>query len=326
MIHEDGGIVYDPYYREARRTGQLASYEGAPVNQHDLDLGGYHLRFSVPRRAVGYDVIPISYRLTWDPVDGDTSPVFPVAVEATAFEEESRRKGRDLFDLALPGRLDLDVEYLGSVTAHTIPNGRHNLKPDMSDLPGRFPPFERRPMVKSGVVEAGDLVWFKFRYTNAGNTILDAEGLGGCLFYPQLLRKNEQGKYEVVGEPYNLYYRDLEYLYPGESHEIWLHCTGNMPGFAEGAGKSGTPQGFGIASGDYIFRFRMMYRNYKTPDIFMNIWEGPEMFIGEMRFFLKKLRETLSTPLARQSRASEIVVPDQGWRKGAKALPSYRMD
>ena len=62
-------------------------------------------------------MVPITYQLTFEDGEG----AFPVAVEATAFEDESRRKGRDLYDLCLPGKIDLEVEYLGSITAHLIP-------------------------------------------------------------------------------------------------------------------------------------------------------------------------------------------------------------
>lgn len=279
-IHADGGIIYDPLRREAEQTGQLARYHNRPTGRRDLRLGNCRLQIEVPRTATAYDVIPIPYELTWE----GKRPSFPLAVEATAFEDESRRNGRDCHDLNLPGRIDLDVEYLGSITAHLRPNGRHNLKADMSDQPGTYPPFDHRPFVRSGVVEAGDLVWFKLRYTNSGNTILDPEGLGGCLIYPQLLQKQADGQYTAVGTPYNLYYRDLEYLYPGESHELWLHLASNMPGFAEGAGKSGTPQGFGIAPGEYKLQFRLFSRSYRTPEPFLNIWEGPVVFTWELPF------------------------------------------
>jgi len=277
-IHADGGIVYDPLKREAEHTTQLDRYRNAPTNQQELKLGNCRLRVSVPKSATAYDVVPIPYELSWEgpkSAAGESKirrggirrgePAFPLAIEATAFEDESRRKGRDCYDLNLPGRIDLDVEYLGSITAHTRPGGRHNLKPDMSDQPAVYPPFDRRAFVCSGVVEAGDLVWFKLRYTNSGNTILDPEGFGGCMFYPQLLQKQKDGKYEAIGTPYNLYYRDLEYLFPGESHEIWLHLASNMPGFAEGEGKSGTPQGFGIAPGEYKLQLRIFSAATRRP-------------------------------------------------------------
>ena len=38
-----------------------------------------------------------------------------------------------------------------------------------------------------------------------------------------LPQERRRASSEHVGKPYNLYIRDLEYLYPGESHEIWVH-------------------------------------------------------------------------------------------------------
>jgi hypothetical protein len=62
-----------------------------------------------------------------------SQPAFPVAVEAVTFEDKTRSKGQNLFDLSLPGTIDLDVEFLGSVTAHLIPKSRHYLTADFSD-------------------------------------------------------------------------------------------------------------------------------------------------------------------------------------------------
>ncbi len=273
LIHKDGGIIYDPLRREAEATGQLAKYAGAKTRDCEVRLGRYKLKAQVPEKMTAYDVVPIPYKLTWGPDEGG----FPVAVEATALEDESRRRGRDLHDLCLPGRLDLKVQYLGSITGHLIPGARHNLKPDMTDKPGSYPGFERRPFTKSGVVEAGDLVWFKFRYTNTGNTILDPEGMGGCLWFPELHKKNAEGKWEFYGRPYNLYIRDLEYLYPGESRELWFS-------FAKWAYNLNAP----LEPGEYLIRLRMVYRWYKHFDTFINIWDGPPMFIYEQPILVEK--------------------------------------
>jgi hypothetical protein len=280
-IHADGGIVYDPLRREAVKTGALAKWEGVRRRSAVLRTGPYRVDLLVPETVSAYDVVPVDYRVSWE---GESAPErFPLAVQAVAFEQESRRKGRDLHDLALPGTLDLDVEFLGTVTAHLQPGARHNLTPDMSDEPGQYPGFTYTPLRHSGVVEAGDLVWFRMRYTNTGNTILKSEGLGGYQLYPNLLRRNAEGEFVDGGGPYNLYYRDLEYLYPGESREVWIHCTGNVPGFSS-SGASETPQGFGLAPGEYRFQFRITYRCYRDPAPFTNIWEGPFAYVWEMPF------------------------------------------
>ncbi len=308
--HEDGGLIYDPLRREAGKTGQLERYQNVPVTGKTLTSDGVSVKLTIPEKVHAYDVVPISYELLWK---DDKGPRFPLAVAATAFEDETRRRGRDLFDLALPGRIDLKISFLGSITAHHVRGARHNLKADLSDAPKVYPPFRRRPQVRSGVVEAGDLVWFKFRYTNIGDTIIDPEGFGGCQFHPQLLRKNRDGKYVPAGEPYNLYVRDLAYLYPGESRDMWFHCTGSMPGYVASPDNP-TPQGFGLVPGEYIYRFRMTFRCYASTDPFLNIWAGPFAYKWDMPFTVEKA--------ARQApvQVGKTVLTDAG---GAPKLPSF---
>lgn len=274
-IHQDGGLIYNPLYREASATGQLAKYLKSPKIQKTVKLHGYTLSYTIPKEAVGYDVIPIQYNLRWD---GEAK--FPLAVEATAFEDEKRRGGKDLFDLALPGKLDLKVEYLGSITAHLIPNAKHNLKPDMTDEPGLYPGFKRNPMVKSGVVESGDIIWFKFKVTNAGNTILDPEGFGGWAMYPELLKKDASGEFKHYSNHYNLYIRDKKYLYPGESHTFWINFT-----------SAASMDSYRIEPGEYRIDFRSFYRYYRDWSDWTNMWEGAWMYISQMPVTIKDKAE-----------------------------------
>jgi len=292
-IHADGGIVYDPLRREAEKTGQLTRYTDAITSRHELKLDPYLLTFSVPDKALAYDIVPIRYQITWDK-DAESAPLsFPLAVEAVAFEDRTRSKNQNLFDLSLPGKIDLDVEYLGSVTAHLIPKSRHYLTADFSDKPHDvYPNMKREAMVRSGTVEAGEHIWFRFRSTNTGNTILDPEGFGASIFHPQLLKKQDDGTYTVVAEGArgNLYVRDLEYHYPGEAHETWLTF-------------SPQPQ----EPGEYKIRFRMIYRSYKTLDsdlactqtrgkgIWLNLWGGPPAFVWEMPIRIEE--EPRQTPV-----------------------------
>lgn len=229
-------------------------------------MGDYTATFRVPTKAVGYDVLPIPYTLKWT-----GKPSFPLAVEATAFEDEARRKGRDLFDLSLPGKLDLQVDYLGSITAHMKPGARHNLKADLSDTPGVYPAFERRAMVRSGVVESGDIVWFQFRVKNTGNTILDPEGFGGWGLYPELQKKDEKGEFKHNANHYNLYIRDRKYLYPGESRDFWIN-------FMDG----GSFESYRINPGEYKIQFRSYFRYYKDWNDWLNMWDGAWMTIAEL--------------------------------------------
>ncbi|MCL2624604.1 MAG: beta-galactosidase, partial [Planctomycetaceae bacterium] len=284
-IHADDGLIYNPLYREVVKTGQLNRYDLVPTQAVTIRQGDLLLEAKVPHRMTAYDIVPIPYKLSWKK---ETPPAFPVSVEAVAFEEEHRRLGRDLFDLALPGDIDLDVEFLGSITAHTIPDAKHQLKADFSDAPKEYPGFYRKPMARSSVIEAGDLVWFRFRVTNTGNTILDANGYGACQYYPILLRKNDSddnhGEFVQAGTLYNLYYRDVEDLYPGESREIWFHMPCSNPGYSERFEPSKTPQGFGIGPGEYKIQVRLCFRDYRHQSSAVNYWDGPVVFNWEMPF------------------------------------------
>lgn len=269
-ISSDGGIVYTPLSRESAKTGQAKYYDNAQTVKTIVCLDGITATFDVPKSSVAYDVVPIRYMLSWNKNTGASR--FPIALEATAFENESRRRGRDLHDLNLPGKIDLKVEYLGSVTAHLVPGSRNNIKPNMTDKPGSYPGFKCERLVRSGVVEAGDLIWFKFKYTNTGNTILDPEGAGGWEFCPEIQKLDDKGKWQVFGRPYNLYYRDLTYIYPGESREIWFQFQ------ADG---SQTPQSFGLRSGEYKIIFRAVARDLRSQDTYLNLWEGSTVFSAE---------------------------------------------
>jgi len=75
---------------------------------------------------------------------------------------------------------------------------------------------------------------------------------------------------------------------------------------AEGQGSSGTPQGFGIAPGEYKLQFRVFFRCYRTPDVFLNIWEGPLAFAWEMPFSVE------AQPREAPVRAGEKTFTDGG--------------
>ena len=293
-IYSDGGLVYNPQYREAKKTGQLAHYASVPSKSVNLTLGNVSLTCKMPKTVRPYDVIPISYKIS----HGKSKLSGQVAVEATAFEDKSSHNKRNLYDLSLPGKLDLKVEYLGSVTANMRTNGRHKIKVDLSDTPKDYPAFDTKPLIKSGIVEAGDRVWFKFKYTNTGNTILDPEGFGGCTWKPELFRKNAQGKYELFGHPYNLYIRLDDYVYPGESREFWINYTT--------IGAVETPQNFGLVPGDYKMELNMKYRDYVNDEPFLNIWDGSTLYSADYSFTVEpKARQITPSPI-------EVKITDAG--------------
>ena len=281
-IHEDGGLIYNPLFNLANSTGQLAKYTKVQKEQKSIIMDNYTLTYEVPGKSIGYDVVPIPYKVKWT-----GKPAFPLAIEATAFEEQSRRNGKDLFDLALPGNLDLEVEYLGSITAHMKPGARHNLKPDFTDEPGIYPAFERSPMVRSGIVESGDIIWFQFRVKNTGNTILDPEGFGGWGIDPQLMKKDEKNVYRYHSMHYNWHVRDCKYLYPGESHDFWVNCT-----------SSKRKESYHIEPGEYKINFYTYYRCYKEWNDGLNYWDGARMYNLEMPVVIsEKPKEAPVAPL-----------------------------
>jgi Beta-galactosidase len=260
----DGGLIYNPLTREAKKTGQLRD-ESAATQQQTLTLGSMQLHVAIPPTARAYETIPVPYEISFA-----EPPTFPIAVEAVAFEDEAKRKGRDLFDLSLPGKINFNIEYLGSVTAHLDSKLKHNITPNGTDTPKQYPNFTPQPLTRSGVVEGGDLVWFKFRLTNTGNTILDGQGLGGALIYPKLLRKDTDGTYKPFATSYNLYYRILDYWYPGETREPWIIF--NIP-------KTGQPaEYYKLEAGDYKVQMDVVYRSYQTPNSAINYWDGPVVF------------------------------------------------
>jgi Beta-galactosidase len=266
----DNGLVYNPLTREAQKTGQLRDPSVATVKR-TLTLGDTRLEIAIPDKALAYETIPVPYRLF-----PGKNTVFPTAVEAVAFEDEKNRQGRDLFDLSLPGKIDLSVDYVGSMTAHLIPNARHLITPDFTDTPKTYPNFVRGKMTHSGVVEAGDLVWFKFRFTNTGNTIIDGQGLGGALLYPKLFRKDPDGVYRQFATTQNLFYRILDYWYPGKVWEPWIIFNIVKPGEPT--------EYYALEPGDYKIQLDLTFRSYQKDDTLIDLSDGPTVFSWEQAF------------------------------------------
>ena len=292
-IHADGGLIYDPLRREAEKSGQLSKFDNTPTSKVRIENNGVTFEAAVPKSATAYDVVPIRYTLRSTQAAGTP----PVHVAATAFEDAAKVDRRALFDLSLPGRIAVDFKYLGSVTAKYRPGGKHQLTPDLSDLPAeRFPNFDASPMVRSGSVEAGDIVWFQFEFTNTGDTILDSEGIGGFLFEPKLLRQAPDGSWKPFGIPYNRYIRIFKTIYPGESGKIWMN-------FMSGEGEIPT-HGFGLAPGRYKIELNSMARYESQFDWIVNIWSGRVVQQDEWEF------EVAGHPAARDPGPMTRVVSD----------------
>jgi hypothetical protein len=146
----------------------------------------------------------------------------------------------------------------------------------MSDKPGVYPAFDRRPMVRSGVVESGDIVWFRFRVKNTGNTILKPEGFGGWGLYPELCTRDAGGALKVYSHHYNLYIRDRKSLYPGETHDFWVNFTSAQ-----------STDSYRLPPGDYS----IMFRAYKGWNDWSNMWDGAWMYLAEMPITLADFDE-----------------------------------
>jgi len=296
-IDTDGGIVYNPLGREAAKTGQIEAYRNVPRADYQLSLGACRVDLQVPERASAYDVVPIPYTLTWK-----QGSQFPVGVEATAFEDARRRKEKDLYDPSLPHHIDIDAAYLGSVTANVVPGEKQNITADFSDTPKTYPGFTCEPMIRSGSVEEGDLVWFKFHLTNIGDTILSSEGFGGSLLYPELLRKDDNGNYQHYAFSYNMYYRNLKDWYPGESWDPWIIFRVQAKGQPY--------EYYHLPEGEYKIRLRLTSRLYRSSAPYVDVWDGPVVYTYDQPITVKA--DALQTPVADgQKQPSPADYPDK---------------
>jgi len=254
-------LDYTPLSDEARATGQLAKYEGASAVSQTIKIDGMELKISVPVKASAYDVIPVTYRLTKPSDNGGN-----IAVAATAFEEPAKTAGKNFYDLNIPGDMKLKIECLGSIGADYNNESYIPLSKDPKTPISEFPPFKRGEFTASSTIEPADIIWFKFRITNTGNTILDPEGFAGSFAEPFIYKLDEDGKEQWQAKPTNYFIRQLEYLYPGDSVEQWVNF--NCPAFGA--------QCLGLSEGDYKIDFRMVCRFYDKYDWMANIWGGTE--------------------------------------------------
>jgi len=253
-------VSYTALSDAARERGSLDHYSTVPTVKRELTLDGHRLEFEIPRNARAYDVIPINYTFQQDQGSCD------LAMEATAFEDSARAKARALYDLAIPGNMKVEIEYLGSISADFLEDEYIPLTADPKTPISPFPPFKRDGFVRSSTIRASNLVWFKFKVTNVGDTILDPEGFAGCFAEPFIYKLDDDGTQLWQGTPVNLFTRHLEYVYPGESYEQWVnfHC----PPLGENR--------LGLTEGKYQIAYRMVCRFHDEYDWGTNIWRGTE--------------------------------------------------
>ncbi|MHB1000407.1 MAG: beta-galactosidase [Armatimonadota bacterium] len=288
-------VSYTALSDAAHKAGQLQRYDDAPVRKESVSIGEYKLDFSVPKKVRAYDVIPVRYTLN------QPAGAREVAIEAVAFEDTKKAGKKPLYDMTIPGDLQVKIDFLGSVSADYLNDKYIPLTADPKSPTSPFPPIKRDPMVRSSTIREALAVWFKFRITNTGDTILDPDGFGASFVSPVITRIGKDGKPEWTAQPVNLYVRQLNYIYPGESVELWTGFWCPRLG----------SHNWGLTEGDYIVAFPMMYRYHREFNWWVNIWGGAEFARFEMP--IKVTKEGGSTPVT-----SNMKITDTG-----EKMPGY---
>lgn len=253
-------ISYTALSDAARKAGRLAKYDSAPATRGSIKLGDYTLDYAVPKTAGAYDMVPINYKLI------QPAGARRAAMEAVAFEDPAKAGDKPLYDLTIPGDLGVKLDYLGSVCADFDEGSYIPLTADGKAPISPFPPLKRDEMVRAATIRPAKAVWFKFRITNTGDTILDPEGFGAAFAEPILRKLDADGKEEWSAQPVNDRERFLNYLYPGDSVELWTNF------FCPRLGDHNR----GLKEGNYRVEFRMLYRYHREWNYWVNIWNGAE--------------------------------------------------
>lgn len=256
-------VKYTKISDDAKANGLLDYYSNnTDFITGSLKKSGYTVDYKLPKNIRAYDSVPIEYNIKIPA--GNRR----VAVEAVAFEDTKRTKGRHVYDLAVPGKLNVKFEYLGSVSGDYQPDIYPYLKADPKEaVPMDFVPIKRDKLVRSGTVRAADCVWFKFKVTNTGDTILDPEGFGSTQFIPYIMKIGDKGEnlWDNAMQPINLFERHLNYIYPGESYEFWTQFD---------CSKAFGWPGRQLQEGKYKITMEMGYRYHKDYDYMVNVWSA----------------------------------------------------
>jgi len=256
-------VTYTKISDEAVKTGQTKYYNDVKKTVGSINLDGYILNYKVPSKARAYDSIPIEYTLT-------RKSNREVAIEANAFEEVERKKGKELFDLNIPGGLSVEIEYLGNITADYDTSNYPFLTPNPKEAaPLDYIPIKRYDFLESNEVKAGDCVWFQFKVTNTGDTILDPEGFSSSFGYSEIMQVDENGNdlWERPSQTINIYQRSMNYIYPGESWTLWVQF--NTDRYFGWPGRQ-------LQEGNYRVMFSMLYKYNREYNHELNVWHGRE--------------------------------------------------
>ena len=265
-LNENGWLLYNPISDAAKKMGTLNKYRNAKKVTGKLELGGTVFQYSVPTNVTAYDAVPVEYT-----VYNEKGGYLPFHISATTFEEPERYEEKDglYYDCNLPGRTEVEITYNGYMSAkadkslNPLWNNRFNDKQG-SEYPGFV--LNEEELVKSGTVSSkNDYTWFNFSFKNVGNTILDSVGNGAFNFYPLLQKKNDAGSYETVRPDLptdNYMKRIFDYLYPGESEDMWLLFVTNHVDAADGR--------YRLTPGEYRIVIQSQLRNERD----RSNWQG----------------------------------------------------
>ena len=296
-IADDGGLIYNPISRE--KAAQLTKYADAEKLTGSIETESdgvkYTLTYSVPKNVTAYDAVPVEYTVT-----SSEENKAPVYINTTAFEDKERENGNFYYDLTLPGKVDVTWEYLGYVRGHDdYTNRAKNTSDPASDKQGKqYPQYDASELIYSGSVKSDSLLWWKFRFTNTGDTILDGDGNGTFCFEGVLYRKNRETKqWDKVKGMENLFNRIIDEVYPGESGEMYFIFD----------------NAFNLPAGEYKIVINGLVRNETTnPENYeKNIWGGETYTASEFAFDITendeitdpgKVRKTLTKKFPTRNR------------------------
>ncbi|MBQ7728350.1 MAG: hypothetical protein IJT60_07245 [Clostridia bacterium] len=255
LLASDGGLIYDPISRE--KANELKTYKDSECYAGEVKTKAgsvdVTVRYWIPKSVTAYEAVPIRYELSTSVATSSS-----IYIEATAFEDPSE-EDQIYYDLNIPGRVDFEWEYLGYVNAtnRTINRPRVLPKVERSKPGSQYPQYETTELIRSGSIPSAAMTWFKFAYTNTGNTVLDGDGNGTFCFEAVLYQK-VGNNYIKIKTLENLYSRIFDELYPGETGEVWFTFDGATY----------------LAAGDYRIQINGIVRNEVNEGYGRTIWGG----------------------------------------------------
>lgn len=289
-------LIYDRVKKEAEELGTLDKYKKSEKATGTLTLGKTTLKYSMPTDITAYDAVPVDYEI----VSGEK--IMPIHLGVTAFEETSRYAEQDkpYFDCNLPGKVDIELTYLGYSNAQNVSSRSPKWRADFNDTKGTaYPEYEmiNDQPVYSGTVAAKKKTWFKFRFKNTGNTILDSEGNGAFCFHPILQKKNASGEYVEVAKIDNYMQRLYDYVYPGETGEFWLIFQDSYAT---------------VPAGDYRIVIYSQVRNERDPVGWAANYVGGRTVCTDMFYFSATKDGEITEPLP-ISHENVGIIPRNNW-------------